>query len=251
MVRRVSAGRLRLWQAAWQEVLLMRRELLKLIPFVLVFLVLLNLPMWPTYEKGLLTGAFVVAVAWMVTWVIWVMSGLGYRLNGVMAEDATSDVCRKHARTLACLPSYKLERVDVDLLLVTRCAVYNVETKWRYRAPTDARLRGDIRRLHGDVLELRHELDGQGVPPAWIRGVLVVRGPGARALATRLVDVGGGDRIRVVSGVDLPAWLETQDRGMVEDDFARQLVSRLRLANRERERRFQAGPVLRWLARAR
>lgn len=253
VVRRVSAGRLRLWQEAWRVVVDTRGDLLRLIPMVLAFLILLNLPWWPTYEKGLLTGAFIVATLWMISWVVWVMSGLGYRLNGVMAEDATNEVCRKHRNTLAMLPSYKLPTFDIDTVLVTRAAVYAVETKWRYREPPERDLRRDLYRLHRDVCAFRAELEGEGVPPQWIRGVLVVRGPGGRGLSTRLVDVARGERIRIVNSAQLPTWLDGQEDGigMVGPDFASDLVRRLRDSNQEREERLEAGPVMRWLARTR
>lgn len=231
----------------------MRGELLRLIPPVLAFLIVINLPPWPTYEKGLLTGAFLVATLWMISWVVWVMSGLGFRLNGVMAEDATNEVCRKHRNTLAVLPSYKLPTFDIDTVLVTRAAVYAVETKWRSREPSERELRRDLYRLHRDVRAFRAELEGAGVPPQWIRGVLVVRGPGGRRIPTRLVDVGHGERIRIVNAAELPKWLDGQEGGiaMVGPDFASDLVCRLRDSNQEREESLEAGPVMRWLARTR
>lgn len=229
----------------------MRRDLINLIPVVVAFVIVLNLPWWPEYERGLLTGAFLVAVLWVVSWAVWVLSGLGFRLNGVMAEDVTNEVCRKHPNALASLPSYKFPRFDVDTVLVTHAAVYAVETKWRSRPPSPAQLERDVTQLQRDVAAFRSEVSDEGIPPSWVRGLLVVRGPGSRGLVSALVEVGGGERIRVVSGADFPTWLDGQDSGKVGPDFAAGLVKRLRTYNRAEEERIDAGPVLRWLARAR
>lgn len=251
MTRRVSGGRLMLWRAAIARFNDIRGELLWPAVVVAGGLVLVNLPWWPPYERGLMTGAVVVTALWILAWVVWVMSGLGHRLNGVMAEDVTNEFLRKHQRTLASLPNYKLESVDIDNVLVTCAAVYAVEVKWRGTQPSRRRVRDDADRLQAAVDELRAQLDGTGIPKSWIRGLLVLQGPGARSIPTELLRLKGQERVRVVSGVDLPAWLDGQDRGMIGPDFAARLVEGLRRSNTDLEAALDAGPVLRWLARTR
>ena len=252
MIRRVSGGRLKLWQAAGQELRSLRRDLLGLLPIVVGFIVMMNLPWWPPYERGFMTGAFIVVLLWVVSWAVWVLSGLGFRVNGVMAEDATNEVCRKHPNALETLPSFKFPRFDIDTVLVTSAAVYAVETKWRSRPPTPDELERDATRLHRDLRAFREVLTDQQIPDEWVRGVLVVRGPGSKAVKPQLLEVDRGrGRVRVVNGADFPVWLDGQNRGMVGVDYADRLIRHLQMCNREREQEIEAGPILRWLARAR
>ena len=246
---RVSAGKVLLWRAALQELRDIRWELVRLLPIAVGFLVFAHLPWIPVYERGLLTGAWLVGLAWVVSWVVWVVSGLGFRLNGVWAEQVTNDVCRTHPNALAYLPSYKFSNFDVDTLLATRSAIYAVETKWRSKGQSRHEVVRQARQLHRDVTLLQRELSDQPIPREWIRGVLVVRGPGAKGLKCELLDLGGGARIRVVPGPELPQWLDGQATGMVGPDFATQLMKDLRDSNSFREREIDAGPVLRWIAR--
>ena len=247
----MSGGKVKLWQQAARELREIRWELVKVIPIAVVVLVLVNLSWAPAYERGLFTGVLLTGLVWIVSWTVWVTRDLGSRLNGVMAEDVTNEVCHSHPNALASLPSYKFPRFDIDTVLVTHAAVYAVETKWRSSKQDHRDLVRLGRRLFRDVEQFRGHLKDKQIPESWIRGVLVVRGPGAKGLKSRVLDLGGGAQIRVVSGTGFPEWLDGQGKGMVGPDFAAQLIRELREENaeQEHEQQLEVGPVLRWLAR--
>lgn len=251
MARRVSGGRLVLWREVLDELVGMRRELILPGIAAIVIIVILNLPWWPAYERGLFTGAFVTTCIWIMSWVLWVMSGRGLRLNGVMAEDVTNDVLRKHPRALATLSSYKREFGDIDNVLVTGSGVYAIEVKWRQKAPSRWWLKNEADHLQAAVEELRAQLERLGICDVWIRGVLLIRGPGSDTVQTQLLDVGTGRRVRVVTSTGLAAWLDGQDGAQIPPATAESLINDLRLANAALEEQVNAGPVLRWLARVR
>ncbi len=251
MVRRVSAGKLKLWQAARAELARQRGGIARLVAVMAVGLVFCNVPWWPSYERGLLTGVLLAMTGGVIAWSVWVTSGLAFRLNGVWAEEWTNGVLAKHASTLALLPSYKFSRFDIDVVLATRSAIYAVETKW-----TSSRLSQDdlvvlAGRLQRDVVKLRRVMVGQGTPESWIRGLLVVWGPNVRAIGSQLIDVGGGAQVRVVAGQLLTEWLDTQSAGKVGPDYAADLIRRLNVDNASIEDQIEAGRVMRWLARTR
>jgi hypothetical protein len=246
-----------LWRDARQELVARRSEFMRLAAVVMAVAVVLNLPWWPNVAwwpestRAFLTGVLLTGCAWVMAWIVWVTSGLGFRLNGVWAEEATTDECRRHPHALGVLASYKFERFDIDTVLVTRAAVYAVETKWQSRRTYPYRPERDARQLQADVRRLREDLGNQLVPQGWIRGVLLIRGPGSIGVGSHLVDVGHGEFVRVVSEAEFGPWLDGQGQGKVGPGFAADLVRYLETTNAEREAQLEASRTMRWIARTR
>jgi hypothetical protein len=243
------------WRAALDEIKGNARWLGALAAFVVLLVAFVNIGWWPVYERGLLTGVLIVMFLWMVSWGVWVTSGLAHRLNGVWAEEVTNDELRKHRNSLGVLANFKFDGWDIDSVLVTRSAVYAVECKWRGSKRSDQdfhyELLRDAKRLQRNVVQFRVEMAGLEVPESWIRGLLVVRGPAARGLENRLLTLPDGSQVRVVSREGLSTWLDAQSTGKIGPDFAANLISRLTVGNAERESEIQVGPFMRWVARVR
>ena len=62
----------------------------------------------------------------------------------------------------------------------------------------------------------------------------------AAELETSLLDVGGGTKVRVVSGLALSAWLEQQDRGEITPEYAARLIRQLHGRSSAAEERLAA-----------
>lgn len=76
-------------------------------------------------------------------------------------------------------------------------------------------------------------------------------GPGARGHATQTLDTPKGP-VTVMSGSDLPTWLQGLATGTLGEDYAGTLYRELHELARERDRRIvKDGRVLQWLARTR
>jgi hypothetical protein len=243
------------WQAALDVVRRNALSLALLLVLAIGLVAIVNLPFWPVYERGLLTGIVIVTLLWAASWSVWVTSGLAHRLNGVWAEEVTNEELKKHPNSLGLLANYKFDGWDIDSVLVTRSAVYAVECKWRGSKRSDRdfhyELLRDAKRLQRNVVQFRDEMAGMEVPESWIRGLLVVRGPAAHGLESRLMELPDGSQVRVVSGDGLAAWLESQSTGKIGPDFAGTLIAQLTAANAVREAEVEVGPVMRWVARVR
>ena len=109
--KRFSAGGVQAWRAALAELRRHRRDLLFALPVFVGLLVAANLPWWPAYERGLLTGVLVVAALWTVVWIVWVTSGLSLRLNGVWAEQAINERLAASPKVYGVVPSLKIDQL--------------------------------------------------------------------------------------------------------------------------------------------
>jgi len=248
---RVSGGGVQAWQAALASLKARRKSLIPLATLVAAGAVVANVPYFPIYQRGLLTGALLVGALWMLAWVAWVVDGGGFRVNGIWAEDEIVGQLRRHPRTLGVVPSYKIGRRDIDALLVTMAAVYVVEVKWR-RRPIDAEELHDMSCLIAkNVRHLRHEPCFQdGSAPIQVRGLLVVVGPGSRFFRTEKRQLGSVG-IRLLPEAVLSDWLDGQDRGLITADLAKSLVSDLRGITVLREQALDLPLHLKYLARVR
>ncbi len=207
-------------------------------------------PHVPSYERGFIGGALVVAAIWLVTFRLWVGGGLGFRLAGVWAEDAVLGECRQHDRVFAVVPSLKTPRGDIDLVLVTTCAVYVVEVKWRYRKPSDAQLYADYLRMSYSQELMRSNLSSQGLPAHCVRRLLVIAGPGGRRVSPIMLGT-ALSTCRVVSARGLGAWLDEQTWGPIGPDYADGLGSWLGRTALEADRELELSWGWRLLARVR
>jgi hypothetical protein len=216
-----------LYRAARDEVVAIRTELAWVAAVVVVCLAVVNVP-WPgtAYLRGLLTGVVVVAVLWLVAWRVWVVSGLGARLNGVWSEDWAASELRQHRCSLRVVRGLALPGRDVDAVLVTTCAVYVVEVKWRQRRPYARTIAADCDSLAESQTFVRTQVADLGIPERLVRRLLVVCGPGGRSMGRRMM---GTDlsRCRVLPARELESWLEEQTPGSIGPDIAEQVAERL------------------------
>ena len=210
-----------------------------------------NLPWWPVYLRGFLTGSLLAGALWMAAWIVWVTSGLSVRLNGTWAEEAVLSSLRKAARVHDVVPSLKFGKRDIDAVAVTPAAVYAIETKWRGQKPGHASLVHDGHAAALAARTLRLSLNGRGVPGDLVRPVLVVCGPGAREMASSNVETPLG-MVVVVPAVDFDRWLDSIPHGPIGPDYAAGLAAELHAHARRRDSlNVEAGPVLRHLGRVR
>jgi hypothetical protein len=253
MAQRVSGGKVIVWRAAMDE---MRARWLDLIQLaaVLAVPVIVGWWMFPNdAAKGLMAGVMAASFFWMSLWLIWVNGGLAPRLLGTWAEERTNARLRRHRNVLAVLPSYKFDRFDLDAVLVTRAAVYVVESKYKSTRSSggilDREIKRDAERLQRNLEQFRDEMP-PGVPATWLRGLIVVWGGASESVGERRVELPGGVAVKALSAGSLDAWLDGQ-HGKIGPDFAAQFVRDLEAQNADREQAIEAGPVLRWLARVR
>ncbi len=216
-----------MYRAARDEVVAIRTELVWVVVAVLVCLAVVNVP-WPgtVYLRGLLTGVVVVSALWLVAWRVWVVSGLGERLNGVWAEDWAASELRHHPRSLQVVRGLALTGRDVDAVLVTTCAVYVVEVKWRGRRPYARRLASDCDSLAEAQTFVRTQVVDLGIPERLVRRLLVVCGPGGRTMRRRMMGT-ELSRCRILPARELDSWLDEQTPGTIGPDIAEQVAERL------------------------
>ena len=209
-----------------------------------------NLPPIPTYERGFITGALLVGLAWAISWAVWVTSGLSLRLNGAWAEDATNEVLKEQPRVFAAIPSLKLEKGDIDAVAVTRSGVLAIETKWMLR-PNVQRLDDFAYRAARDARTLRLLLRGQGLNDSAFVGVVAIWGPAAEGMKRHLRSTPIGD-VWVTGGHELDSLIDELPSAHIGPDYARTLVDHVRM---QAETRDAAQPgqtrLLRRLARVR
>lgn len=250
--KRVSAGGVEAWRAAFTELRRHRRDLLYALPGFVGFLVVVNLPWLPAYERGLLTGAALVIALWTVVWLVWVTSGLSLRLNGVWAEEAINEQLAASPKIYGVVPSVKMGGYDVDTVAVSRGAVLAVETKWSLREANDSYVDRVAHQAARGCRTLRHELAGEELPTDLIQAVVVLCGPGAREATPRIqqVQMGWVTEVAVVGALHLDAWLADHRGGHIGPDFADRLLRDLRTLAEQRDRTaIQAGWVVRRFAR--
>lgn len=253
MAHRVSGGKVIVWREAMREAKARWLDLVRL-GAVLAVPVVVGWVLFPSdVAKGLMTGVMAASWFWMSVWMVWVNGGLAPRLLGTWAEEQTNERLRRHPNVLAVLPSYKFDRFDIDAILVTRAAVYVVESKYKgARSSTsmlDREIKGDAERLQRNLEQFRAEMPS-GVPSTWLRGLIVVWGGASEAVGERKVELRDGVAVKALSADHLDMWLDGQ-HGKIGPDFALQFVRDLEIQNSEREQAVEAGPVLRWLARVR
>ena len=241
------------WRAALGELSASRRELLLALPLVVAVLVVMNLPWLPAYERGLLTGAFLVMILWILAWRVWVTSGLSLRLNGVWAEQEIAHRLSASRSVYSIIPSFNLDRVDIDAVAITRASVLAVEVKWR------------LAEVDGDYLDdvafdaalrcrtLRHHLKIEGLSPELVNPLVVICGPKGRRLEVqrRPVQAGSIEWVDVMGSAALDEWLGRTTRGPIAPDFAERILNELEPIARHRDKLGQDGWLLRRLARVR
>jgi hypothetical protein len=250
--RRVSGGRIQAWRSVLGDARRHRRHLASVGAAVAVGVVLVNVPLLPAYERGLLTGAVVGGGCWVVSWFVWVTQGHAARLNGLWAEDDTNNVLAKHRHVLAMVPSLKFPDWDVDAVAIAPAGVFAVETKWRGSTAHRGVLEAWAATAATDARTLRNFLaPWPGLPGSLVRPLLVVCGPAAKGLTEQVIAAPLGP-VTVIPGRLLESWLNRHGTGPVGTDYARDLGAHLhRVAEQRDALNVDAGPVLRWLARTR
>ncbi len=252
--KRVSAGGVEAWRAALTEMRRQRRDLLFAPPVFVGLLVVVNLPWIPAYERGLLSGVVIVGTLWLVTWLIWVISGLSLRLNGVWAEQAISDQLASAPKIYGVVPSFKFDHYDIDTVAVTRGGVLAVETKWHLGEVREGYLDRAVHQAAAACRSLRHELAREELSSDSIKPVVVLCGPKARdmPIAVRQVQVDSVAEVTVVGAAHLEDWLDKQRGGHVGPDFAARILRDLKTLAVGRDRTaVKARWAIRRLARIR
>jgi hypothetical protein len=248
---RVSASRLIVWREALKELRKQAKAVVAAASVIGIGVAIINLyPSTPRWQSGFVTGflvAFLMAFAW---WVAFVPSGLALRSMGTLAEQWTSEALRKSDGVCAVIPSLKFDGRDIDHVVVSGAGILAVETKWKLSRPDAAELAMFADQAAGVCRTLRLSLRRENLPESLFRAAVVVWGAGARGLTRRVVETGRGP-VTVMAGDDMDEWLASLRVGPVGRDYAEELERELHDVATERDRTIKAGPVLRWLARAR
>jgi hypothetical protein len=253
---RIDGGRLEAWKAALAHLKRNRGLVVQCALVMLGAAALINMPFIPAsgpYQRGLTTGALVVGFLWILSWFAWVTSGLAFRIQGTLAQDAVTAQLRNGQNVFDVVASFKFDKRDVDQVIITPAGVTAVETKWHATRPSKDTLLGSANQVAMNARSMRHQLPSlatTGLPAELVTAALVVCGPGSRDVKSTVVttDIGTVDLVTVA---DLDRWLARLDRGLVGPDFARTLASELHDLAKSRDRAsVKAGPVLRWLSRS-
>ncbi len=249
---RVHWGRLRVWEEALAEVKRARSLHLKALLAVTAAVVLVNVfPRVPAYERGLITGALIVAYAWLVSWGTWVSTGLSTRLNGLWAEELTADMLDDTPGVHAVVPNLRYRDFDIDHVAICGAGVFAIETKW-HGSLSHHTIARDANQAAKAARTLRLNLSRTEIPESLFRGALVIWGPAARELQIRELDTGFGS-VTLIPGPRAATWLAQLAPGPVGPDYATELAQELtELAiSRDNASPRSANRVTGWLARVR
>jgi hypothetical protein len=251
---RIDGGRLEAWKAALAHLQCNRGLVAQCGLVILGATVVINMPFVPAgaYQRGLTTGLLVTGFLWILAWFAWVTSGLAFRIQGTLAQDAVTAQLRKGQHVFDVVASFKFDKRDVDQVIITPAGVTAVETKWHSTHPSDDTLLGAADQVARNARSMRHQLPSlatTGLPAELVTAALVVCGPGSHKVKSTVVTTGLGP-VDLVTVADLDRWLAKRGRGLVGPDFARTLASELHeLAVSRDKASVNAGPVLRWLSR--
>jgi hypothetical protein len=253
---RIDGGRQEAWKAALAHLKRNRGVVVQCAVVILGAAALINMPFVPAsgpYQRGLTTGALVVGFLWILSWFAWVTSGLAFRIQGTLAQDAVTAQLRKSQNVFDVVASFKFDKRDVDQVIITPAGVTAVETKWHATRPSNDTLLGAANQVAMNARSMRHQLpslETNGLPAELVTAALVVCGPGSREVSSTVVTTGTGT-VDLVTAVDLEKWLAKRDRGPVGPDYARALAAELHHLAKSRDKAsVNAGPVLRWLSRS-
>lgn len=244
-----------MFQEAWSFAKECRADLLRLWLVLLGAVILVNLRLWPEYERGLMTGLLLMAGLAMTLWLVWYASGLGPRLEGTWAEDWTADELKKASNVLETVRNVRFESFDVDNVAIARDGVYVIEVK-RHRHFYAGVLEGDLAQFAKNSRTVRNFLaravKTTSAPAEHaITPVLVVWGRAGLDILPTFQPTSTGDVV-LVGGKHLRDWLEAQRGGYFGPDYAHDLAEELRHVARQREEHHAPDSrLIRWLARTR
>lgn len=221
---------------------------------LLVALVVVNLPAWPDYVRGLMTGFLLMAGIAMTLWFVWYGVGdLGPRLAGTWAEEWTATELKKTSNVLEQIPNLRFDRFDLDSIVIARDGIYLLEVK-RHRRFYAGVLERDVSQFALDSRTARNCLTRaftttSAPSQAFITSVLVIWGKAGLDLLPTSQATATGDVV-IVGGKHLRPWLESQRSGYFGPDYAHDLAEELRRIAEQREV-LQAldSRAIRWLAR--
>ena len=254
---RVSSSRALAWREALAYLTRHKRAVVQSTSVTAVVVLLVNLPWTPgsPWLRGFVTALLIAALAWMVTWAMWVPSGLAPRIQGAIAEDWTADLLDRHPAVLGVVPSLKYGSGDVDHVVVTGSRILAVETKWSAHRPTAHDLRRAAeqadRVAHLLRLQLTRSTHKEPVGHAPVQAVVLFWGPQVDPTMREIVVAARGPV--PVLGCEA-AQLELADGHptVIGPDFAEELTVRLTELARVRDRAaLPVSGVVRWLARIR
>jgi hypothetical protein len=252
-MRRTNAGKVAVYEAAFEVVRENRRDLLKLWSVLLGLIVLMNLPWWSSSVSAFVSGALVALFACGTLWFVWYGSGLGPRLEGTWAEEFTSEALHEATASVQAIPSLRFSGFDIDHAVVARHGVYAVETKMR-RAYDPQTVTDDAYRIARSARTLRLYLtktkkllprDSTDI----FCPVLVLWGRASVDMLPMGVDTPLG-LVVVVGGRHLAAWLSEQGRqGLTQDQVSEIAAVLEQLADRHESAHAPQSKAIRWLAR--
>jgi hypothetical protein len=252
--QRVSGGSVELWRDALALAKTNRRELVTTSVCTLGVVVILSvLPGIPGYLRGLFTGVILVFLAWMVSWRIWVTSGLSLRLNGTWAEQAIASDLRGSPHVLHLVRSFKLDHRDIDAIAITRQHVLVVEVKWSLNSSWARTVDGAAVQTARACRSLRHQVRVDGLSPDLFLPVVIYCGREAAHLepTRHPVQVGPIESVVVMGATHLEGWLADQSGGHISQEFASIITENIEtLAEIRESANVDSSWMIRRLARA-
>jgi hypothetical protein len=202
---------------------------LLIVPTVGLVLVLAFIAVFPTsplFRAGLV-GALIVAWLWVVTFALFVVSGVSARLLGVWAEDAVEDDLRREqrrGRLFGVVRGVRFERFDIDVVAVAASGVLAVEVNRRSQSRNDTWKYAALDQARRSGRTLKRFLDSKGVGASVeVFPVLVILGSALEPLDLPPQGKLVGD-VLVVSGLDT-AWIERYREGLVGPDHGSRIAA--------------------------
>ena len=253
--RRTNPGKVELYREAGEVLRENRADLLKIWVAIVATVAVLNLPIFPVYERGLVTGVLLTFTACLSLWLIWYASGLGPRLEGTWAEGFTAEQLQKVTGEVQAIPNLRFDGFDIDHAVVARHGVYAIETKLRRKLHPRALERDAFQAAsNGRSLRLYLTKSHRGIlppPDAVFHSLLVIWGRAGVEMTPQQMETPKGT-VTVLGGRHLAAWLSQQGRGPLAQDHVDALADALRMIAVTREENHAPDSwVLRWVARVR
>lgn len=253
--RRTNPGKVELYREAGEVLRENRADLLKIWVAIVVTVAILNLPIFPVYERGLVTGVLLTLTACLSLWLIWYASGLGPRLEGTWAEGFTGEQLQEVTGEVQAIPNLRFDGFDIDHAVVARHGVYAIETKLHRKLYPTALERDAFQAAsNGRSLRLYLTKSHRGVvppPDEVFHSVLVIWGRAGVEMTPRQMATPKGV-VTLLGGRHLAAWLSEQGRGPLTQDHVDALADALRTLAVTREvNHAPESRMLRWVARVR
>lgn len=253
--RRTNPGKVALYEAAGEVLREERADLVKVWVAFALLIAFVNLPWFPLYERGLVTGVLATGLVCGTLWVIWYASGLGHRLEGTWAEGFTAEELDKVTGAVRVIPNLRFDGFDVDHVVVARHGVYVIETK-KHSKIYDQTMKNDLYQAASNGRSVRLDLTKAhklivSPPEGFFCNLLVIWGRAGRDILPTCRETPKGDVI-LVGGPHLADWLSQQGRGSMSTHDADSIADAiLTIAEAREAKHAPDSRLMRYLARTR